>query len=551
MDNCEKVNVGDSRGTHIGTNGRRGPRRDLRIFCNPGKTNKIQIQNGTTNELIDITPENINKIKNYVKQFLADTLQFNISENYITSDNNKRNQVEGFATRDKHGKLVIKIGDERWVFDSYNDFILNNDLVRVNTKPNEFGNNVTRTSRNPNIRYKIVTSSPVERNTTSQTTDSALNRDILKEANTIMSSSRQDKAVGLANLIFDNDVVDSLVKYDLLPHNLVFDSNFNTGEGREELNASFNKTTKVTTIGPRFMGFLSHHNEAYRKLAVRKLIHERLHDILHSNGNEHYIQDIKSIYNAFVESLDNEEVAKPILDKYRKKLKLTKSLDDFYEDFKKYKYLSKEDEDVRLEEFLVDSLTSVELANYLNNVTTLSKINMRERKRDTLLNKIMRLLAKIMGINIKDNSLYAKEFEALRNAMNTEPMDIGRAPTLKPDTASNPSINADNANINNDNTNDNNADNNDNVDTNDNKKESANKRVFNIVNNETDDDEYSSTTEILEDELPSELQEIKNNTIEEYETVASIGDYIQSYSPEDRAEIAREINNGNISIKCK
>ena len=42
-----------------------------------------------------------------------------------------------------------------------------------------------------------------------------------------------------------------------------------------------------------------------------------------------------------------------------------------------------------------------------------------------------------------------------------------------------------------------------------------------------------------------------SDTIEEYETVASIGDYIQSYSPEDRAEIAREINNGNISIKCK
>ena len=42
-----------------------------------------------------------------------------------------------------------------------------------------------------------------------------------------------------------------------------------------------------------------------------------------------------------------------------------------------------------------------------------------------------------------------------------------------------------------------------------------------------------------------------SDTIEEYETVASIGDYIQSYSPEDRAEIVREINNGNISIKCK
>ena len=558
MDNCEKVNVGDSRGTHIGTNGRRGPRRDLRIFCNPGKINKIQIQNGNTSELIDITPENINKIKNYVKQFLADTLQFNISENYIASDNNKRNQVEGLATRNKDGKFVVKIGDESWVFDSYNDFILNNDLVRLNTEPNEYGNNVTRTSRNPNVRYKIVTSSPVERNTTNQTTDSVLNRDILKEANIIMSSSRQDKAVGLVSLIFDNNVVDSLVKYDLLPHDLVFDSNFNTGEGREELNASFNKTTKVTTIGPRFMGFLSHHNEAYRKLAVRKLIHERLHDILHSNGNEHYIKDIESIYDEFCKYLDDAEFSKPILDRYLKKIKLNKSLDEYYNDFKKYKYLSKQKNTSDLikyletlkkeelykyvdtfkiidrnfvdnntleelakyinklksiEEFLVDTLTSVELANYLNNVTTLSKANMRERKRDTLLNKIMRLLAKIMGINIKDNSLYAQEFEALRNAMNTEPIDIDKASTLKPDTSYKPSVNADDTNINNDNTDNNDADNNNDVDTNDNKKESANKRVFNIINNEANDEEYSSTTEILEDELPSELQEIKDKAI--------------------------------------
>ena len=36
-----------------------------------------------------------------------------------------------------------------------------------------------------------------------------------------------------------------------------------------------------------------------------------------------------------------------------------------------------------------------------------------------------------------------------------------------------------------------------------------------------------------------------------YESVASIGDYIQSYSPEDRAKIAKELNNGEISIKCK
>lgn len=530
MDNCEKVNNGDDRGTHIGTNGKRGPRRDLRIFCNPGKTHKIEFEDSRIKDSngynikhrLDITPENIENIKKEVKNFLADTLQFNISEAYIASDNNTRNQVEGLATRDKDGKFVVKIGDESWTFDSYNDFILNNDLIRVNTKPNEHGNNVTRTSSNPNVRYKIVTSTPVERNAPS----SQPVTNVAQEANNIMSSSRTDKAAALVRLVFTDDkTVTTLSTYDLLPHNLVFDATFNDNrvytddegneqvEQREHLNASFNKTTKVTTIGPRFLSMISNTNETYRKQAIRKLIHERLHDILHSNGNGHYINDIKSIYNTFVNYLDDETFSKPILEKYLKKIKFDKSIDKYYDDFKKYKYLSKENEEERLEEFLVDTLTSVELANYLNNVTSLSKVNMRERKRDTLLNKIMRLLAKIMGINIKNDSLYAQEFEALRKAMNTtaeQTIQFEKKPienvqqtvkTQQPKVKEIPAV-------------------------------PENKNSFNIINDETDDDEYSSTTE-------------------EYESVASIGDYIQSYSPEDRAEVTREINNGELSIKCK
>ena len=44
---------------------------------------------------------------------------------------------------------------------------------------------------------------------------------------------------------------------------------------------------------------------------------------------------------------------------------------------------------------------------------------MKKLKRDSLLNKIMRVLAKLMGINIKNNSLYAQEFEAIRNAIDS------------------------------------------------------------------------------------------------------------------------------------
>lgn len=493
MDNCEKIGVGDSRGTHIGTNGRRGPRRDLRIFCNPGKVHNIQIDG----ETIPINKTNVSIISNKVRQFLADTLRFNIAENYIASDNNKRNQVTGLATRDKDGKFVVKIGDETFTFDSYNDFILDNDLVRVNTMPNEHGNNVTRTSYNPNVRYKIVTSSPVERNVTRQ----SATVDVAKEANNIMSSSRTDKAAALARLVFDDDTVTTLSIYDLLPHNLVFDAAFNTGDGREKLNASFNTTTKVTTIGPKFMAMLSNPNEAYRKQAIRKLIHERLHDVIHSNGNEHYVKDIKAIYDTFVSYIDDENFSKPILEKYLKKINSNKSLDEFYDNFKKYKYLSKQTEEERLEEFLVDSLTSVELADFLNNVTGLSKVNMREKKRDTLLNKIMRVLAKLMGINIKNDSLYAQEFETLRKAIDSR-AELTLQFENETSVKQKQETETENENVTEDTPEE--------VNT----QEPENKNGYKIVDETSDDEEYSSTTEeYSQNDYTQEMNNIKERAI--------------------------------------
>lgn len=494
MDNCEKINVGDNRGTHLGTNGKRGVRRDLRIFCNPGKDHTIQIDGKT----IKINNNTINDIKNEIRKFLGDTLQFNISSNYIASDNNKRNQIEGLAYRDNEGKFVVKIGNKIFTFDSYNDFIINNDLVRVNTKPNESGNNFTRTSSNPNIRYKIVTSSPVEDSNTREQIKPQTSEDIQNNAIAIMQSGMSNKAEAIANLIFDKNTVDLLIKNDLLPTTLVYDKNFNTGEGRETINASFNKSNKVTTIGPRFMSILSNNNVEYRKQAIRKLIHEKLHDKLHSDGNEHFIKDIESIYDEFCKYLDDAEFSKPILEKYLKKAKLNKSLDEYYDNFKKYKYLSKQNKDVALEEFLVDSLTSVELANYLNNITGLSKINMKKLKRDSLLNKIMRVLAKLMGINIKNNSLYAQEFEAIRNAIDstaeiTEEIDNknekldnkNEQDTVKQEQEIEPE-----------------------------KDEYENSNIYQDLNDDFNFDEYSSTTiEEYNEELPSELQEIKDKAI--------------------------------------
>ena len=79
--------------------------------------------------------------------------------------------------------------------------------------PNEHGNNVTRTSSNPNVRYKIVTSSPVERIDTSAQVSV---QDISTQANAIVNSQRSDKSEALAKLVFDDNVVSTLTLESLI-----------------------------------------------------------------------------------------------------------------------------------------------------------------------------------------------------------------------------------------------------------------------------------------------------------------------------------------------
>ena len=87
---------------------------------------------------------------------------------HIHGDNNTTKQFKGLATRNSEGKFVITIGNNTYTYESYNDFILNNDIVRLNTKPNKEGkSNFNRKGErsqgaNQVFDIKISSSSPVE-----------------------------------------------------------------------------------------------------------------------------------------------------------------------------------------------------------------------------------------------------------------------------------------------------------------------------------------------------------------------------------------------------
>lgn len=331
---------------------------------------------------------------------LINSLRFNITPTYIISDNDKNLSLTGIATRTKEGKFKITIGDKNWTFDSYNDFLLTNNLVRLNTKPNKEGtSNYSRKGIRSqkgnqvfNISLDTSTTTPVEEQQKPTTPVTKPTITITEEVeNIIKGNTSEHKGIDIAKLIYDEKTLNSFVTLNILPKNIIFDSNLNTEPGREDINASVNPTTGQVIVGTKWFDLFKDLNT--RPEAIRKLIHEQLH--IRLVGHEKFIDSAKEIYNEFKEYLDANNIP-----------------EDNY--IRAYLF-SNENPRIALEEFLVESLTSDELARYLNNID--AKVETKRGARN-FLQKILEFMSKLFGWDIRKGSLYEKELHVLRESFN-------------------------------------------------------------------------------------------------------------------------------------
>lgn len=399
---------------------------------------KITIQNGSNNIHVTNPEFKVNQ-KGYQEKSiplsspeasrymneLINNLRFNINHIYIKSDNDRNLSIEGLAKRDKNGKFIITIGDKTWTYNSYNEFMLKNNLLRLNTKPNEKGTSnysrMTDDSQYANQTFKIkfntITSSPVESNKQVQTTQPTTqpiiqqNNEIINEqAEKILNSNDEsiNKPLELVKLVFGEETLKSFINLGILPRNIIFDVDFNNKKGYENYNGQYDIKTGNITVGQKWLDMFKNPNK--RKEAIRKLIHEKLHSILHEDGgkNKGYINSAKEIYEEFKEYLDKNNV--PANAHIRQYL------------FSNYS------PEVALEEFLVESLTSKELANYLNGID--AKVT-KKGGRKNLLQKILELMSKVFGWDVRKGSLYEKELYTLRNTFNkpSNPKSIKKTTT--------------------------------------------------------------------------------------------------------------------------
>lgn len=344
---------------------------------------------------------------------IIDEASINISMNYINADS-KGYKPSGFATS-TNGKFNIYIPNSAnpseafdKTYDSFQDAVISGGLIRVNTKV-ENGSNFRRKAKNQKYNQRLQvslvkqTTSPVESNN-----EAPINTNSNVE-NTLRDNTITDKANAILKDEFTEEQLKSLNDLHLLPENIIFDENFNKQDENGNwtgLNARASLKQKTTTLGKRWVDMFNEEGEfagyepgAYKRQAIRKLIHEQLHHRLYQSGRrDEYLRKIEEIYNDFRNSLDSlDEETKSRISKY------------LFSD-----EISAGNKHIALEEFLVESLTSEELVNYLNSVDAKFE---KKKLSNNLWQRILKVLSDIFGWEVRKGSLREKELYALQGQL--------------------------------------------------------------------------------------------------------------------------------------
>lgn len=374
----------------------------------------------------------------------------NIDAEGIKMDNQAESSNTGFITK-KDGKIHLDIGDENGVheeYDSYNDFLVNNDFIRVNTFIDDNGSNYDRTSDVQGASQNMYIDIPMSTTQTSTSqqakgsteriergTDKAkydnlkasLESDSTAKGEDLMRLAFGDEWVnrfneeaktdGIFESLFpskiyyddinwysDNGVKGAIARTNSRGNNSTYDHIFRDGRKTIRIHGKGN-----TVVGSRLLNMLASKDSFRRNTGARKLIHERIHQILAEPSIEklNALSSIADIYKQVKSALATEEKYIKTLDANDAKNKARITL---FNDVKKT--LSYKDGDIALEEFIVESMTNSSVAKFMDDIKV---SDVGEAKGETLLSKIMKFIAKFFGWNISDDSLLRKEFNILSN----------------------------------------------------------------------------------------------------------------------------------------
>ena len=375
-------------------------------------------------------------------QFLKENATVNFAHELLSSDNNTSIPLKGFVSRNADGKLVINIPEYNGkngfnhVEESYNDFMIKNDLLRVDLAQVD-GSNYSRFSSNMKANsvleftvgdeVKQEEEKPLEPprkgnvTTTTNTTD---------QVKSIIESDSKTKGLDIAKAILPDEAVSLLNNAgkltSILPENVIFANDriekFRASEKNNNINAMYEKGDIV--IGDDFFKETSGRQ-------VRILIHEGLHKRLHDYGpSQHrkFLNNMTEIYDDFSKAIDEDlkDIADGNIKAVRERRNFEDTLTDeaitdwlkYIDSFKFKEYVDRGQLDRAKEEFIVESLTNVEFIDYLNKVKV-DDVGDKSRHR-TAWQMIMNFINKLFRLDIVEGSLREKEYNEFAKALSID-----------------------------------------------------------------------------------------------------------------------------------
>jgi hypothetical protein len=372
--------------------------------------------------------------------------KINISSSLLNGDNNTNLPTKNkFISRDKTGfHINIPAYNGKNAFDinnsTYSQFLIDNDLVRVDLEQENSSNyravGVDKIGSNQTLQIDIFNTSesrPVEDVVEATPTDtpqtivrnainSIINNDSIANkgetiAEYLLSEKSKDSLSKIVKLKKYNRVTDAI-----FPENFIFDDDkIQKFRESDEVNknalAYYDSENEEIVVGNDWLSRTVDANTAGDD-AVRVLIHEKLHSQINNSRNpKQFREKLRTIYDDFVKAIDadlanlNDSTFDEINARFNNKAANIDALRGYLTHIKEYQFEKFSTRpDTQLEEFIVESLTSKGLMDYLNSVKVEGE---HKGKTSSLWQKIMEFISRLFGIEIRDESLRAKEFNIL------------------------------------------------------------------------------------------------------------------------------------------
>lgn len=374
--------------------------------------------------------------------------KINISSSLLNGDNNTNLPTKNkFISRDKTGfHINIPAYNGKNAFDinnsTYSQFLIDNDLVRVDLEQENSSNyravGVDKIGSNQTLQIDIFNTSesrPVEDVVEDTHTDtpqtivrnainSIINNDSIANkgetiAEYLLSEKSKDSLSKIVKLKKYNRVTDAI-----FPENFIFDDDKiqkfrESDEANKNALAYYDSENEEIVVGNDWLSRTVDANTAGDD-AVRVLIHEKLHSQINNSRNpKQFREKLRTIYDDFVKAIDsdlanlNDSTFDEINARFDNKATNIDALRSYLTHIKEYQFEKFSTRpDTQLEEFIVESLTSKGLMDYLNSVKVEGE---HKGKTSSLWQKIMEFISRLFGIEIRDESLRAKEFNILAN----------------------------------------------------------------------------------------------------------------------------------------